>query len=223
MTSSVPPRDDASPPATAGRAEDCEEAPIADFGEQLPNLFSTLPAKPCHGVVLRPLSRMDETLIERWIKQPEIQRWWGDGASAFAEVRLAQESPSAICRIVMVDGKPSGYAHAIDAALWGNSLPEGLMPGTWDVDLFIAEPAARGRGAGELALRLLIDEVFATTLALAVSVFVSVRNEAAVRIYEKAGFHWVRIWEDPVFGPMWMLIRERDVVLRQGRRPTSRR
>ena len=111
----------------------------------------------------------------------------------------------------MVDGKPAGYAHAIDAALWGNALPEGLKPGTWDVDLFIAEPAARGRGAGEAALRILIDEVFSTTMALAVSVFVSIRNEAAVRIYEKAGFRWKRIWEDPVFGPMWMMVCERGV------------
>ena len=193
--------------------------------EHQTDLFTSLPPRvsPQEPVSLRPLLRADEALIERWIKQPEIQRWWGDAASAFAEVRLAQESPSAICRIVTVNGEPAGYGHAIDAGLWGHSLPEGLKPGTWDVDLFIAEPAARGRGAGEMALRALVDEVFATTMALAVSVFVSVRNEAAVRIYEKAGFHWVRIWEDPVFGPMWMLVRERGVTVPSRPRPQSLR
>lgn len=177
------------------------------------DLFASSPPRhvsPPGPIALRPVTPADEPLIERWIKRPEIQRWWGDAASAFAEVRLAQESPSAICRIVLVDGKPAGYAHAIDAGLWGETLPQGIPPGTWDVDLFIAEPSARGRGAGEAALALLIEEVFDTTLALGVCVFISVRNEAAVRIYEKAGFHWVRIWEDPVFGPMWMMLRERD-------------
>ncbi len=161
------------------------------------------------AVTLRPLARPDEPLIEAWIKRPEIQRWWGNAASAFAEVRLAQESPSALCRIILVDGTPAGYAHAIDAALWGSTLPEGIPAGTWDLDLFIAEPAHRGRGAGQAALKQLAAEVFSTTLAVAVCVFVSVRNEAAVRVYEKAGFQWVRIWEDPIFGPMWLMLRDR--------------
>ncbi len=194
-----------SPLRTEGGGRGGDEARLQ------PDLFAqSSPGTSQHGPVeLRPLTRADEALIDRWITQPEIQRWWGDGASAFAEVRLAQESPSAICRIVMVGGKPAGYGHAIDAGLWGSALPEGLQPGTWDVDLFIAEASARGRGAGETALGILIDEVFATTMALAVSVFVSIRNEAAVRIYEKAGFRWVRIWEDPAFGPMWLMVRER--------------
>jgi aminoglycoside 6'-N-acetyltransferase len=84
------------------------------------------------------------------------------------------------------------------------------MPaGTWDVDLFIAEPGHRGCGAGERALELLAEEVFTTTLAPALAVFVSVRNEAAVRAYERAGFAWARVWEDPLLGPSWMMLRTR--------------
>lgn len=168
-----------------------------------------VPISPSSTVALRPLTRADEDLVERWIRQPDIQRWWGNAATAFAELQLARQSPSALCRMIEADGRPVGYAHAIDAALWGPALPEGLPAGTWDVDLFIAEPDARGRGVGQAALRLLVEEVLTTTLAVAVSVFVSVRNEAAVRAYEKAGFRWVRIWEDPVFGPMWLMLRER--------------
>ena len=162
------------------------------------------------AVTLRPVAPADEAMIEAWIGQSDIQRWWGDAASAFAEVRLALCSPSAICRVIRVGDRPAGYAHAIDAALWGSELPQGLPPGTWDLDLFIAEASLRGKGAGETALHLLIDEVFSTTLAVAVSVFTSVRNETAVRVFEKAGFRWVRILEDPIFGPMWMMLRERN-------------
>ena len=47
---------------------------------------------------------------------------------------------------------------------------------------------------GAAALALLTAEAFATTLAVACCGFVSVRNEAAVRAYEQAGFRWRRIW-----------------------------
>ena len=57
---------------------------------------------------------------------------------------------------------------------------------------------------------MLRDEVFATTLALGLSVVVSVRNEAAVRTYEKAGFRWVRVLADPLFGKSWLMLCERN-------------
>jgi aminoglycoside 6'-N-acetyltransferase len=51
--------------------------------------------------------------------------------------------------------------------------------------------------------------VFATTLAPAISVFASVRNEAAVRAYESAGFRWVRVCQDVSTGPEWLMLMHR--------------
>jgi aminoglycoside 6'-N-acetyltransferase len=62
---------------------------------------------------------------------------------------------------------------------------------------------------GLQALNLLKAEVFSTTLATAVCVFASIRNEAAVRAYEKAGFHWQRIWNDSAVGPSWFMVARR--------------
>ncbi len=94
--------------------------------------------------------------------------------------------------------------------MWGESLPEELQPGTWDIDLFVAAEAHRGKGVGQAALKLLKDEVFQTTLAVAVSVFASVKNERAVRAYERAGFRWKRIWSDPHGGGhSWFMVAER--------------
>lgn len=159
-------------------------------------------------VSLRPVEAVDWPLIRAWIKRPEIERWWGSANAAEAEMRLVAETGPALARIVRVAGEPAGYAHAIDAAYWGE-LPDGMPPGTWDVDIFIAEPQHRGKGAGEAALNLLAEEVFASTFALSLSVFVPVANEPAVRAYERAGFQWARIWEDPIVGPSWMLLRHR--------------
>lgn len=162
-------------------------------------------------VALRPVAAGDWPLIRAWIARPDIQRWWGSATAAEAEMRLVAESGQALACLVLAGGTPVGYAHVIDAGHWGTALPEGMPPGTWDADIFIAEPAFRGRGVGEVALNMLAEEVFSTTLAVALSVFVSVANEPAIRAYERAGFQWTRVWEDPIFGPSWMMLRHRPI------------
>ena len=160
-------------------------------------------------VRLRPARRADWDIIRRWLARPDIQDWWGPLSQTEAEVNIALQSEHAICRIIESGTEPIGYAHAIDAAIWGADLPQDLEPGTWDLDLFIASEAHRNKGAGQAALSLLKTEVFATTLAVAVCVFPSVKNERAVRAYEKAGFRWKRIWNDPALGPSWFMVAER--------------
>jgi aminoglycoside 6'-N-acetyltransferase len=108
----------------------------------------------------------------------------------------------ALCRII------EATAPRQPASRVGETLPQDLAPGTWDLDLFIASEQHRGKGVGQAALALLKDDVFATTLAVAVCVFPSVKNERAVRAYEKAGFHWKRIWNDPQLGPSWYMVAE---------------
>ena len=160
-------------------------------------------------VRLRPATRADWGLIRAWLARPDIEAWWGPVSATEAEVNIALGSGHAICRIIEAKGEPVGYAHAVDAAVWGADLPEDLEPGTWDLDLFIAAEEHRGKGVGPAALALLKDEVFATTLAVAVSVFPSIKNERAVRAYEKAGFRWKRVWHDPYLGPEWFMVARR--------------
>lgn len=160
-------------------------------------------------VTLKPATDRDWPTIRAWLARPDIQRWWGPSAAAEAEVIVALGSEHAITRMVQVDGADVGYGHAVDASLWGEDLPADLAAGTWDLDIFIAAPDYRGKGIGSRALEMLRDEVFSTTLAVAVSVFPSIENEAAVRAYEKIGFTWQRIWDDPVYGPSWFMIYER--------------
>lgn len=167
-----------------------------------------MPAAP-EALTLRPALAGDAAQIRAWLRRPEIARWWGSLAAAEAELMIANETPTAIRRMVTLSGRDVGYGQAVDAGLTGDEELLSLAPGTWDISLFIAEPSLRGKGHGLAALRLLADEVFSTTLALALSVVVSVRNEPAVRIYEKAGFRWQRVLSDPLFGPSWVMVRER--------------
>ena len=149
-------------------------------------------------------------MIRTWLADPDIQAWWGPLSSTGAEVSIALASDHALCRIIEANGEPVGYCHAIDATMWGDVLPDELVPGTWDLDIFVASESHRGMGIGQIALAQLKDEVFSTTLAVAVCVFPSIRNERAVRAYEKAGFRWKRIWNDPHAGPSWFMVAERQ-------------
>lgn len=161
------------------------------------------------SLLLRAATERDIPLIRAWLARPEIQRWWGSLAAAEAELGIALASPSALRRMIEIDGEPAGYAQAVDASATGDGEVLKLPPGTWDMALFIGEPHRRGLGHGLAALLAMRDEVFETTLALGLAVLVSVRNEAAVRIYEKAGFRWVRVLDDALFGKSWLMICER--------------
>jgi aminoglycoside 6'-N-acetyltransferase len=158
---------------------------------------------------LRPATPGDRFLIRRWLGDPTVQEWWGDAAGAEAAVTLAMESTTALPRIIEHDGKAIGYTHAVEISVWAEERPEDLPSGTWDIDLFIASAEHRGKGLAQAALELLTEEVFGTTLAVACSAVVSVRNEAAARAYERAGFRWLRIWADPMYGPCWLMLKER--------------
>lgn len=161
---------------------------------------------------LRPLAARDRDLVHRWLLDPEVRRWWGNAASATAEIRMAMESQAALCRLIETrdaDWLPIGYAQAFELGQLSSRLPDGLDAGTWDCDVFIGSPAHRGRGFGQAALARLVDEIFGSTLAVACSISVSIRNESAARAYEKIGFRWVSIANDPIFGPSWVMRRDR--------------
>lgn len=166
-------------------------------------------SRPAQLVTLRPATQRDWPRIDRWLTQPEIGRWWGSRSAAQAAVIAALDAPMGLCSIVEVEGSAAGYAHALEADAHGGFPAERDMSGCYRIDAFVGEAGFRGRGIGGMALRLVTTEVFQTTLAIAAVAVVSIRNEAAVRAHEKAGFAWVRVVQDPLLGPCWLLRRER--------------
>lgn len=170
---------------------------------------------PLSDVRLRAAYDDDWPLIRRWLGQPDVIRWWGPKTTSEAEVLLALGTPQALCRIIEAldeagAWRPVGYAHALDAGLILDPFPPELPVGTWAIDLFVASPAYQGKGVGAQALQLIRGELFGTTLAIAACVFASVGNEKAVRAYEAAGFAWRSIVRDPVMGPEWVMVAERE-------------
>ncbi len=160
-------------------------------------------------ITLRDLDRADWDRVRAWLQQAEIQAWWGGRSAAEAEIAIAAESPSAISRLILADGAPIGYGHALDADLVRSARTEGLPAGAYVATLFIADPAHRRRGAGETALAALTREVFSSTLAPAVATVVPVRFEPAVRAAERAGYGWIGVRDDGMNGQSWLMVQQR--------------
>lgn len=155
------------------------------------------------AVTLRPVTEGDRFRLRRWLSEPHVIQWWGSKAAADASVAIAADSDTAVARIIDVGAETIGYAHALD--LDDARLP----PATWTADVFIGAAPYRGQGLGATALALLRDEVFASTLASALAVRVAIRNEAAVRAIERAGFTWHTVAPDRLLGPCWLLLAVR--------------
>lgn len=150
----------------------------------------------------------DRFVLNRWLGEPDVVAWFGSRSAADAEIAIAHASASSLIRVILFDGAPIGYAQAFDIALTGIEHPE-VPSGSYDADVFVGSTPHRGLGYGATALRLLTDEVFATTLAVSVAVTVPLRNEHAVRRIERAGFKWRAVVHDALQGPMWILRRDR--------------
>jgi aminoglycoside 6'-N-acetyltransferase len=168
-------------------------------------------------VRLRPATPQDRFRVRRWLAEPAVEAWWGNAASVEAEINLAMASEAAHCAIIEDGGVDVGYAHAVEVGLWQEARPREVAAGTWDVDLFIVAEPHREQRLAAAAIDLLVAEVFATTLAVACCGIVSIRNEAAARAYEQAGFRWLRIWHDPLLGPAWLMLKERPRLPRPDR------
>ena len=101
------------------------------------------------AIHLRPALPEDRFRIRRWLADPEVQAWWGNAASAEAEITLAMAARPRSAASSRRGGEPIGYAHAVETGLWGEHQPDDLPAGTWDIDLFIASAEHRSLGAGQ--------------------------------------------------------------------------
>jgi RimJ/RimL family protein N-acetyltransferase len=161
------------------------------------------------SVRLRPVIREDRDLIRNWLADNAVRAWWGSPAAVEAEVAIAIESQSAICRMIEVGGAAVGYAHAFDAGLMATNGSLSREPGIWQCMFFIGSETHRGLGLGAAALGLLAEEVLSTTLALGCETMVPVKNESAVREIEARGFRWRRVENDAALGTVWIMRRDR--------------
>lgn len=151
----------------------------------------------------RPLRHVDLPLVFAWLNAPHVRQWWDPPASyeALAEqyaARVAGEDPVRAFLIVHA-AHPIGYLQTFRLS----GFPEyqkayGIDEEAAGIDLYIGEEACLHRGLGPHALRLFLSEVVLANSAIVSCIIApEPENTAAIRAYEKVGFHYVRTVQMP--------------------------
>jgi RimJ/RimL family protein N-acetyltransferase len=139
-------------------------------------------------VALGPLRREHLPLYLRWINDFGTTRTLGvpmqpmtlEQETVWYEQAATDDERYSFTIYERATGRPIGNCGLFDVN-WRHLRAE--------VGILIGEPDARGRGYGTEAMRLLLDYAFTALGLHSVMLRVYAYNPAAVRSYEKAGFH----------------------------------
>jgi aminoglycoside 6'-N-acetyltransferase len=148
-----------------------------------------------------PLRDDDLPIVRRWLLEPHVKRWWDEGVkspypdAAIEEYREAIEGKDPTYHyVVRVDGRPAGmfqHYRIGDDPEYAEALA--LGEDAVGIDLFIGEVDLIGRGHGpQMVVQFLRDVAFPFHGIDVCVIGPSVKNVAAIRAYEKAGFRPLR-------------------------------
>jgi aminoglycoside 6'-N-acetyltransferase len=136
--------------------------------------------KPIEGLhtSLRPTTDADTDLLEGWLSDPEVYRYWGGKPILREEIQaeyIGARSPQVECTIIEIEGTPIGFLQ-----YWkGQGRSGGL-------DMFLI-PAFRGRGLGPDAARAVANYLRSQGWDR-ITVDPAPSNHGAIRAWSRAGF-----------------------------------
>lgn len=152
----------------------------------------------------RRLEVLDFPLMQRWLTTDAVGEWWGKREWTIEDVS-ADYTPSIEGKepvwgyIIMYGAAPIGYIQTYRLTSYPVyrevvDVDEGMA----GVDLFIGETEYLHRGLGAPLIRKFVAEIVFGALG-ATSCFIDPdpRNLAAIRAYEKAGFHYMMTTQIP--------------------------
>jgi len=138
----------------------------------------------------------DRARIDEWLTRPHVTEWGWGGPIDDEELDLAF--------VAELDGTPVGLL--LSYVVMGEWWPKETDPGARGVDLFLADPALLGTGAGTTMLRQFVDRLFADPAVTKVQIDPSPKNARAIRSFEKAGFRSVGEVDTPDGRALLMIV-----------------
>ncbi|HJQ43287.1 MAG TPA: GNAT family N-acetyltransferase [Jatrophihabitantaceae bacterium] len=148
------------------------------------------------AVALRPLVENDLPLVEAWLRQPHLARWWLTASTVddeIADIRQYLDGEPFEVLMVELDGVPIGWCQWYR---WWDDPDEaaelGVGPDDVGIDYGIGEPDVIGRGIGTALIAALVAHVRRHTPA-AIVVEPDALNAASRRVLEKNGFELVDV------------------------------
>lgn len=150
-------------------------------------------------VALQPMQSSDLALVERWMGEPHVARWYLAGSSletelADVEANLGGDQGTHLL-LVLEEGEPLGwcqwYRCDVEPA-WAADM--GAEPDDCGIDYAIGDPAGVGRGVGTELVAALVELVRHTTVpGCGIVADPDARNTASRRVLEKNGFELVAV------------------------------
>jgi aminoglycoside 6'-N-acetyltransferase len=152
----------------------------------------------------RPMISTDLPLVRRWLKTPEVSRWWGQPDEQYALVSGDLDHPDMDQFIVALDHHAFAYIQCYGMSTWNQGFGA-QPPKTRGVDQFIGEPGMIGCGHGSGFIRQFTGALLSSGIPRVVT-DPDPDNGRAVRAYAKAGFQSDRVVDTPD-GPALLMVR----------------
>ncbi len=162
---------------------------------------------PSGPYAFRPFAAADLSLAARWFTFPHVREWWDAPETGVDEIAAAIAEPSTEPYVVLLDGRPIGYAQVYDPHAEPGHPYRDQPPGTRGIDQFIGEPDLVGIGHGSAFVRAFADALFEEGAPRIVT-DPHPTNNRAIRAYEKAGFARIEP-RNTVFGAVLLMARDR--------------
>ncbi len=150
--------------------------------------------KGLHKGILRPASLENLPLINRWLVQPGIRRWWGAPISTQKEMRLGIMVPKEIGQVFLIFGqttdRPLGLVSLIHARAFSRSAinwPDFLPQQAWEIGILIADRKDRQKGLGTRALQE-APKHMPVTMDEPVFAWIKKDNRASLATFAKLGY-----------------------------------
>lgn len=151
-------------------------------------------------VSLRPMGESDLDMVEGWLREPNVARWWL-AYSAFEEqfgaicARVRGEADAATHMLVVSEAdRPIGWAQWYRWADYPTEAAAmGAMPGEVGIDYAIGDPAAVGRHLGTEMIAALVRYVRQDHPELGILVGPDAENLPSRKVLERNGFQLVAV------------------------------
>jgi aminoglycoside 6'-N-acetyltransferase len=135
----------------------------------------------------RPFTCADLPMVARWLRTPEVLRWWGDPQEQIELITEDLDEPLMRQWIAEHEGRAFAYVQAYPANAWPQMHLTHLPNGAVVIDAFIGEPAMLGCGHGSAFLHLVGEKLLAEGAPI-VAIDPDWDNHRARGAYKRAGF-----------------------------------
>jgi aminoglycoside 6'-N-acetyltransferase len=144
-------------------------------------------------IELRDLVHGDLVLVEGWLRESHVSRWFLAGSSAEDELRDLRDSvvgaqPTRLL-LALDGGQPVGWCQwyrCADYPVW--AADAGAVAGDIGIDYAVGDPARVGRGLGTDLVAALVRQVRGQYPAAGIIAGPEAANIASRRVLEKNGF-----------------------------------